>query len=87
MKIGQRTTCLFCLTDGSFELRLDKSNRPYFVCVNGCAVKCFLRGDASLRGPKLLWGPLVIALKNEEAEVAQALVARAAEAANGNANR
>jgi len=87
MKIGQRTTCLYCLADSSYELRLDKSNRPYFVCVLGCGAKTFLRGDASLRGPKLLWGPLVIALKNEEAEVAQALVARATEAANGNSNR
>lgn len=89
MKVGQRVTCLFCLQESSLELRLDKLNRPYFICIGGCGARCFLRGDISLRGPSILWGPLTIAMRNNEAEVAQVLVNRAVEKvrdANENAN-
>ena len=84
MRYGERYTCVFCLTPAAYELKLDKKQRPFFACVS-CGCKTFLRGEFSLKGPTMLWGPLSIALRNNEAEVARVLVARAAERAQADA--
>jgi hypothetical protein len=78
MRVGERCTCLFCLTRDSFELKLDKKSRPYFGC-KSCGLFCFLRGDFSMKGPAILWGPLTAALVDGKPELARALVDRASE--------
>lgn len=81
MRIGQKETCLFCLTNDSLEMKLDKKSKPYFIC-SCCGVRAFLRGEMSLRGPSMLWGPLAAAFRARDAEVAKVLVG---DAVNANA--
>jgi hypothetical protein len=79
MTIGKKETCLYCLTPDSYEMKLDKKNKPYFIC-SCCGCRTFLRGEMSLRGPSVLWGPLASALRAKDSEVAAILVGDAANA-------
>lgn len=82
MSVGERYTCLFCLTEHSYEMRLDKHGRPYFLC-SSCGARTFLRGEVSLRGPSMLWGALSRTMRAGDVEASRALVAQGAQHAVG----
>lgn len=76
MEIGKKETCIFCLTPDCFEVKLDKKSRPYFSC-GMCGARTFIRGEMSMRGPSLLWGPLASAFRSRDVNAAKVLVADA----------
>jgi len=76
MQIGARYPCLICLSPDSFEARLDKKGRLYLTCVQGCGAKIFLRSRVTL-GLDRLWGPVVMALRNNDGAAARLLLKEA----------
>lgn len=79
MSVGERYPCVFCLHDEpSMVLKLDVKGRPYFVCEH-CTARVFSRAKMSMKGPSLLWGPLVSVLRNNQVDVGQALIQQASE--------
>lgn len=73
MMVGQTYTCLYCLEPDGYALRLDKKGRPYFLC-DSCGARTFLRGERSLRGPTVLWGPLTEAIRAGRPDIAKVLL-------------
>ena len=73
MRFGDRLACIFCLAPDASELRADRKGRPFFLCT-ACGARTFLRGNQSLAGPTLLWGPLVGALSNGDSEAGRVLL-------------
>ena len=78
MRFGTRVMCLYCLAPDAYEMRADRKGRPYFLC-SVCGARTFLRGQQSLAGPTMLWGPLTAALANNDAEAARVLIQDIAE--------
>lgn len=91
MNLSQRYPCVMCLQENSLALKLDRNNRPYFICTEGCGCRIFPRagsGARALAGPTYLFGPICLAAQaGEPPEVAQVLLKRAIEKAKEHADQ
>jgi hypothetical protein len=76
MNVGQSVDCLYCMSAGSYQLRLDVKGRPFFVC-SRCGTRTFLRGVPSLGLPTVLWGAITAAARDHNEVAARELVAGA----------
>ena len=83
MTFGGRVHCMFCCNPMAAEIKQDRNGRPYVIC-HVCGLRAFLKTEMSLRGPTMIWGPLVRALQAGDVEAAKAMLAKEAAVAKEN---
>jgi len=66
---------MFCLNPLAAEIKQDRNGRPYVIC-HVCGLRAFLKTEMSLRGPTMIWGPLVRALQASDVDAAKAMLAK-----------
>jgi len=67
--------CLFCLNQGSLELKRDKRGRPFLRCWS-CGVMAFIKTERSFVGLKL-FGNLIPQMMQEHGNNYNAMAAQA----------
>jgi len=75
MTFGGKVHCMFCMNPLAAEIKQDRNGRPYVIC-RVCGMRAFLKTEMALRGPTMLWGPLVRALQAGDVTSAKEMVER-----------
>ena len=85
MRPGDSFDCLYCVSPGTYMLKVDRRGSPFFLCTS-CGSRTFIHGNG-LAGPQRLWGKLGLALRAGDDDVARELIKREVEHAAGETAR